>query len=88
MKIKPQYSVLCDDDGFSLTERLPDGTMREAAPLSATAGMAIEGFMRGLSRDALIDAIVGEFDGADRDTVSADLDALAAQLIALGYAEE
>ena len=38
--------------------------------------------------DALVDAIVTEFAGATQETVAADLKALMAQLVQLGYAEE
>ena len=40
-----------------------------------------------MSRETIIDSILGEFDGVDRALVTRELDALAEQLIALGYAE-
>lgn len=50
--------------------------------------MAWEGLERGIAFDTLVDAIVTEFDGAAKEAVAADLKALMAQLVALGYAEE
>jgi hypothetical protein len=49
--------------------------------------MAWEGIERGVSRETIVASIVGEFDGANEALVAQDLDALMAQLVALGYAE-
>jgi len=88
MKILPEYSIDYESDDITIVRREPDGSRREVSPLSPSAAMAWEGFQRGMSREAIVDSIVGEFDGADRAVVERELDALAAQLIALGYAEE
>ena len=88
MRIKPEFSVRFDEDDICVVRERPDGTEEYVAPLSASAAMAWEGFQRGMSREAIVDAVANEFGGADRAQVAADLDALAAQLIALGYAEE
>ncbi len=88
MKIKPEYTVRFDEDDICVVRLHPDGTEEFISPLSASAAMAWEGFQRGMSREAVIDAVANEFDGADPETVARDLDALAAQLIALGFAEE
>ena len=48
--------------------------------------MAWDGIERGMDREALIDAVAAEF-SAPRSVVEPDLDALLAQLTALGYAE-
>lgn len=87
MKIKPEFSVRFDEDDICIVRVRPDGTEEYVAPLSASAAMAWEGIERGFDREALIDVVANEFDGADRETVAADLDALTAQLIALGFAE-
>ncbi|MGM9614183.1 MAG: PqqD family protein [Oscillospiraceae bacterium] len=87
MKIKPEFSVRFDEDDICIVRLGPDGTEEFVSPLSASAAMAWEGIERGLSRETLIEMVANEFDGADRETVAADLDALMAQLIALGYAE-
>ena len=88
MRIKPEFSVRFDEDDICVVRERPDGTEEYVSPLSASAAMAWEGFQRGMSREAIVDAVANEFGGADRAQVAADLDALAAQLIALGYAEE
>jgi len=87
MKIKPEYYVSFDEDDICIMRRLADGTEETVSPISATAAMAWDGLARGLSREAVVDAVATEFD-AEPALVAADLDALAAQLIALGYAEE
>ena len=88
MTIRPEFYIDYSEGDISVMRREPDGTERVVSPISASAAMAWDGFARGMSREALIDAIVNEFSGADRETVARDLDALAAQLVALGYAEE
>lgn len=88
MKIKPEYTVCFEEAEMYIVRRLPDGTHEYLAPLSASAAVAWAGFEYGLSREAIIDSVVNEFEGADRDTVAEELDALARQLVALGYAEE
>lgn len=87
MRIKPEYAIDYEMDDITIVRREPDGTVRPVSPISATAAMAWEGFQRGLSRETIIDSIVGEFDGAAPDLVARELDELAAQLVALGYAE-
>ena len=87
MRIKPEFSVRFDEDDICIVRLCPDGTEEFVSPLSASAAMAWEGIERGLSRETLIEMVANEFDGADRETVAADLDALRAQLIALGFAE-
>lgn len=59
----------------------------DLAPISETAAMVWEGVERGIDRARLIEAVVNEFDGADEATVAADMDALIAQLTALGILE-
>ena len=89
MKIKKEYSLRYDEDGFiSVMQSLPDGTRREICPISETAAMAWEGLERGVAKKALIEAIAAEFDGADPAAVERDLDDLIAQLTELGYIEE
>lgn len=88
MKIKPEFSVRYDEDDICIVRVNPDGTEEFVSTLSASAAMAWDGVEHGLTREAIIDAVAGEFDGADRDTVERDLDALLAQLLALGFAEE
>ena len=87
MRIKPQYFIDYDDVELSVMERLPEGGERIVSPISATAAMVWDGLERGMDREALIDAVATEF-SADYEQVSADLDALLARLLALGYAEE
>lgn len=87
MKIKPEFTVRFDEDDICIVRLRPDGTEEFVSPLSASAAMAWEAIERGLGRDAIIDMVANEFDGASRDLVAADLDALMTQLIALGYAE-
>ena len=88
MKIKQEYSLQYDDDGtISIVQAMPDGTMKEICPISDTAAMAWEGLERGVPKPDLVAAITAEFDGADAVTVERDLDALIAQLTALGYIE-
>ena len=88
MKLKPEYSICYDEDDICLTQRLPDGTEREVAPLTASAAMAIEALGRGMDRDSVIDAVMTEFSVQDRDLIAADLDALLAQLRRLDYVTE
>ena len=88
MKIKPEFSVRFDEDDICIVRTRPDGTEEFVSPLSASAAMAWEGVERGMSREAIVDAVTGEFDGADRAAVERDLDALLSQLLALGFAEE
>lgn len=88
MRIKPEYFISYDEDEICVMRREPDGSAREVSPLTLSAAMAWEGIEHGASRETIIDAVANEFDGADRDAVARDLDALIAQLIALGYAEE
>lgn len=88
MKIKPEFFLNFEEDDICIMRRRPDGTEEYISPLTASAAMAWEGIDRGLSREALIDTVTTEFGGASREIVAADLDALCAQLIALGYAEE
>ncbi len=87
MKIKPEYSLQFDMDSIDIVRTEPDGTVTVMAPISETAAMAWEGFVRNVPKKQLVDAIVNEFDGATAPQVEKDLEALAAQLIALGYAE-
>ena len=88
MKIKPEFILSYEEGDISIMRCRPDGTMEYVSPLSDAAAMAWEGFQRGVSRESIIDAVVNEFDGAEPRAVAEDLDALTAQLIALGYAEE
>jgi hypothetical protein len=88
MKIKKEYSLRYELDDIVIVKREPDGTEREVSPLSQSAAMAWEGIEKGVSREAIIQGIAQEFDGADEAVVAQDLDALMAQLVALGYAEE
>lgn len=88
MKIKPEYSLEFELDEINIVRKEPDGTVTVVSPISETAAMAWEGIERNIAFDALVDAIVTEFAGATKDAVAADLKALMAQLVALGYAEE
>jgi len=88
MKIKPEFSVRFDEDDICIVRTRPDGTEEIVSPLSASAAMAWEGVERGMSREAIAEAVATEFEGADLAAVERDLDALLAQLLALGYAEE
>ena len=88
MKIKPEYSLSYDLDLIYIERTLPDGTKQDVCPISETAAMAWEGFAEGIDRQRLIQDIINEFSGADETQVAAELDMLAQQLIALGYAEE
>lgn len=88
MKIKPEFSIDYEMDDITIVKREPDGSLRAVSPISASAAMAWEGFQRGMSRETIIESIVGEFDGASPELVERELDALAQQLVALGYAEE
>ena len=88
MKIKPEYFLCYEESEISIMRLREDGTEEFVSPLSASAAIAWDGFRYGLSREAIIDAVVAEFQGADPETVAEELEALAAQLIALGYAEE
>lgn len=87
MKIKPEFTVRFDEDDIGIVRLRPDGTEEFVSPLSASAAMAWEAIERGLDRDAIINMVVNEFDGASRDVVAADLDALTARLVELGFAE-
>ncbi len=86
MKINADYRLDYDMDDIRIQKRGGDG-WRDLAPISETAAMVWEGLERGVERARLIEAVVNEFDGADEATVAADLDALIAQLTALGIAE-
>ena len=88
MKIRPEFTIDYELDDITIVRVNPDGTREELSPIGASAAMAFEGFQHGLSREAIIDSIVNEFAGATPELVGSELDALAAQLIALGYAEE
>lgn len=88
MKIRPEFTINYEEDDISIVRRCEDGTEEMVSPLSASAAMAWEGIERGMDRTALVDAVMTEFGVADRAQIEADLDALCAQLIALGYAEE
>jgi hypothetical protein len=88
MKIKKEYSLRYDLDDILIVQHLADGTEKEITSISQSAAMAWEGIERGVSRQTIVAGIVGEFDGADEALVAQDLDALMAQLVALGYAEE
>lgn len=87
MRIKPEFYISYDEDDISIMRRLPDGAEEYVSPISASAAMAWDGIERGMDREALIDAVANEF-SYPRSLVEADLDALLAQLAALGYAEE
>lgn len=87
MKIKEEFALRYDLDGAYIVRRLPDGSEREASPLSETAAMAWECLVRGDSREAAVRAIAGEYEGTDPARISQDLDGLIEELIALGYAE-
>lgn len=87
MRIKPQYHIDYYEDDISVVEHLPDGTERFVTSLSATAAMVWDGLERGMSREALLDAVSNEF-AVDPALVEKDMDALLRQLLALGYAEE
>ena len=88
MKIKPEYSLMYTMDDISIVRTEPDGTVREVSPISASAAMAWEGFQNGLSREAIIESIIYEFSGVSEELAAQELESFAAQLIALGYAEE
>jgi len=88
MKIKPEFALQYELDDIAIVRKNADGTVTELSPISETAAMAWEGIERNIAFDALVDAIVTEFAGATKDAVAADLKALMAQLVALGYAEE
>ena len=88
MKIKPEFALQYDLDDITIVRKNADGSVTELSPISETAAMAWEGIERSIAFDALVDAIVTEFAGAAKDAVAADLKALMAQLVALGYAEE
>ena len=88
MKIRPEYSLDYTMDDISIVRTEPDGTVREVSPLSASAALAWEGFQKGLSREAIVESIVYEFSGVSEELVARELEEFAAQLIALGYAEE
>ena len=88
MKIKPEYTLRFEEEGVSVVRVSPAGEVTPVSPISDTAAMAWEGFERGFSRPELAEAIVTEFGGVTREQVEQELDELAAQLIALGYAEE
>ncbi len=88
MKIKPEFFISYDEDDICILRREADGSAREVSPISASAAMAWECIERGMTREAMIEAIITEFGGADPEQVTADLDALTAQLLTLGYAEE
>ena len=88
MKIKPEFALQYELDDITIVRKNADGSVTELSPISDTAAMAWEGIERAIPFDALVDAIMNEFAGAARETVAADLRALMAQLVALGYAEE
>lgn len=88
MKIKPEFSLQYELDDINIVRKEADGSFTTLSPISETAAMAWEGLERGIAFDVLVDAIVTEFDGAAKEAVAADLKALMAQLVALGYAEE
>ncbi len=88
MKIKPEYSIDYTMDDITILKTEPDGTVREVSPISASAALAWEGFQFGRSREAIIESIVTEFTGTSEELVAEELDDFAAQLIAMGYAEE
>ena len=88
MKIRKEYFIKYDEDDILIMKHGPGGKDEVICPISMTAAMAWDGFDRGMSRESLIEAIVGEFDGASEEIVSIELDALASRLIELGYAEE
>lgn len=88
MRIKPEFALQYELDDITIIRKEPGGSVTELSPISETAAMAWEGIERNIAFDALVDAIVTEFAGATKEGVAADLKALMAQLVALGYAEE
>ncbi len=88
MRIKPEYSIDYELDDITIVRLLPDGTKEELSPIGASAAMAFEGLQHGLSRGEIVDSIVNEFTGVSPELVAEELDALAALLVSLGYAEE
>lgn len=88
MKIKPEFQLQYELDDITIVRKNADGTVTELSPISETAAMAWEGIERNIAFDDLVDAIVTEFAGATKEGVARDLQALMAQLVQLGYAEE
>ena len=88
MRIKPEFSIDYEMDDISIVRTEPDGTVRAVSPISASAALAWEGFQKGLPREAIVESVVQEFAGASEEVVAQELEELARQLVALGYAEE
>lgn len=88
MRIKPEFQLQYELDDITIVRKEADGSVTELSPISETAAMAWEGIERNIPFDDLVDAIVTEFAGASKEAVAADLKALMAQLVQLGYAEE
>ena len=88
MKIKPEYTLCYEEGDISIMRLRPDGTEEFIAPLSESAAIAWEQLRHGASREAIVDAVVNEFQGADPAAVAADLDALMRSLVDLGFAVE
>ena len=86
MKINENYRLDYDLDDIRIQKR-ETGEWHELCSISETAAMVWSGLERGLDREAIIASIVNEFDGADETIVGADMDALIAQLTALGFVE-
>ena len=83
MTVHPDYRLQYDLDGICLERREGEDWVWYC-DVSDTAAMAWEGLEKRLPREQLIDRLCTEFDGADPDAVARDLDALTAQLTALG----
>lgn len=88
MKLKPEYSVRYDEDDICIVRLTPAGGEEYVTTLTASAAMAVDAFQRGMTREAVIEAVMTEFNVPDRDRIAADLDVLVRQMIALGFAEE
>ena len=84
MKVNENYRLAYEMDDIFIEQKDEGGAWKTLCPIAATAAMAWEGLERGMAKNDLVAAIVEEFDGADEAAVSADLDALTAQLIKMG----
>lgn len=87
MRFNENYRLSYEMDEIYIQKNGAEG-WQDLAPISETAAMAWEGLERGLSREALTEAIVNEFAGSRAAQVAADLERLIAQLKALGILEE
>lgn len=83
MKFSDNYRLYYEDD-ISIQKKDENGLWQDLCSVGESTAMAWEGLERGLSPDYLAETICNEFDGAAKEQVMADLQALTAQLRQMG----